>query len=421
MMVYVEVIKVEEILSDKLEDMGYVIYIRKSTDDPKKQVQSLEDQLISCFNYAKNKGLKLAPRDKYANEFDDNTSRAEVKNFIRNEAKQIYEKYFVVLEKESAKKPYNRRKWRKIIEWIKNQKIVWIISYHPDRQARNLVEAGEIVELYDNKLVDLKYPTFYVDNSSTWKMLLWILFILSKHFSDKLSDDVKRWVIANKLKWLFKWHRKPYWYIVGKDGRLKIDPKYWPLIKHAFKMKLEGAPHKDIIAYLNRQKIKFRKEDTNWNYIEEDVVITNNILSNILYNWLYAWILDYMEDGVLKRIHLYNDPDINFPVFISLAEFKKILMLKESKNKGRYQIISTQPLPYWFFITSENKKCSFYIQSKRKKKFLELLAKWEDVKEEDFLKQITITIKYKLTKIEKYEYMRKENNHERKLNSTIKF
>ena len=385
-MPYVEEINVDDLLPNKLKEFGYIIYIRKSTDEKDKQVQSLEDQLTSCFNYAKNKGLKIALRNKYANEFDDKESRAEVNRFIKTEAKEIYKNYFVVLEKGSSKEAFLRPKWRKIIKWVKEWKIVWIISYHPDRQARNLLEAWEIIDLYDNFLVDLKYPTFYLENTATGKMLLGILFTLSKHYTDKLSTDVKRWIIANKLKWLFKWNRKPYWYILTKEGKLKIDPVYWPLIKKAFKMKLEGVPHKDIIDFLNKHNLKFRKELDSWKLKEENVTITNNILSNILYNWLYAWLLDYKENGVIKRVHLYKDPEIDFPVFISLEDFSKISAMKDNKSRSRYHLIKTQPLPYGFFITSENKKCSFYIQPKRKRKFLELVSQWEKVKEEEFFK-----------------------------------
>ena len=35
----------------------YVIYARKSTDDPKRQARSIEDQVTECKNYAKIKGL----------------------------------------------------------------------------------------------------------------------------------------------------------------------------------------------------------------------------------------------------------------------------------------------------------------------------------------------------------------------------
>jgi len=37
----------------------------------------------------------------------------------------------------------------KLIELVKKGKINGIISYAPDRQARNLVESGELIQLID--------------------------------------------------------------------------------------------------------------------------------------------------------------------------------------------------------------------------------------------------------------------------------
>lgn len=38
---------------DDIRAMRYVIYVRKSTDDPQKQVRSIDDQIIECEELAK--------------------------------------------------------------------------------------------------------------------------------------------------------------------------------------------------------------------------------------------------------------------------------------------------------------------------------------------------------------------------------
>ncbi|MDP2630348.1 MAG: recombinase family protein, partial [Candidatus Uhrbacteria bacterium] len=68
-----------------------------------------------------------------------------------------------------------------------------IIAWHPDRLARNPMDAAQIIYLLDiGKLKDLKFCSYYFDNSPEGKMMLQITLSQSKYSSDKLSKDVKR-------------------------------------------------------------------------------------------------------------------------------------------------------------------------------------------------------------------------------------
>ncbi len=42
------------------------------------------------------------------------------------------------------------------------------------------------------KLKDLRFCTQQFSKDANWKMLLWLAFVLSKQYSDKLSDDVSK-------------------------------------------------------------------------------------------------------------------------------------------------------------------------------------------------------------------------------------
>jgi DNA invertase Pin-like site-specific DNA recombinase len=75
---------------------------------------------------------------------------------------------------------------------VKQNKIAGILSYSPDRQARNMMEGGELINCVDEGLVDLKYTNFHFENTASGKMMLGIWFVFSKQYSDKLSEDVSR-------------------------------------------------------------------------------------------------------------------------------------------------------------------------------------------------------------------------------------
>jgi site-specific DNA recombinase len=68
-----------------------------------------------------------------------------------------------------------------------------ILAWHPDRLARNSVDGGKIIYLLDTgKLLDLKFPTFWFENTPQGKFMLSIAFGQSKYYVDNLSENIKR-------------------------------------------------------------------------------------------------------------------------------------------------------------------------------------------------------------------------------------
>jgi len=196
----------------------YVIYCRKSTDEKGKQETSIEDQRFYC--------KELAEKEKL--------------NFVR-----------VIEEKKSAKKFGLRPKFNELMEDIKAGRIDGIIAWHPDRLARNMGEGGQIIELVDSgEIKDLKFCTQQFSKDANGKMLLGLAFVLSKQYSDKLSDDVKKGN-ERKHKKGFAIGRTKHGYDIDKNNRY-IKGKFWGLIREAFKMKLKGAPESEICEWLNR-------------------------------------------------------------------------------------------------------------------------------------------------------------------------
>src|SRR3989344_8238451 len=67
--------------------------------------------------------------------------------------------------------------------------------YHrkSDRLARNSIDGGRIIYLVDTqKIVALKFPTFWFDATPQGKFMLNIAFVQSKYYVDNLSENVKR-------------------------------------------------------------------------------------------------------------------------------------------------------------------------------------------------------------------------------------
>lgn len=147
--------------------LRYVLYARKSSEETGNQFRSIGDQISDCKQYAAKNHLKIKA---------------------------------IVEEKKSAKVPNRRPLFRQMLEDIRAGKYDGILFWHPDRLARNMLEAGEIIDLIDNEIIkDLQSPTFHFDNDSSGKMMLGMLFVFAKQYSEHLSESVLRGN-ANNLK-----------------------------------------------------------------------------------------------------------------------------------------------------------------------------------------------------------------------------
>src|SRR3989344_1080177 len=146
--------------------MRYVLYARKSTESEERQILSIEAQV------------------------------SELKEFAAKEKLEIVAS---LCEAQTAKEP-GRTKFAEMLSFLQSGKADGILSWHPDRLARNSIDGGQIVYLLDTgKIKDLKFPTRWFENTSQGKFMLNIAFGQSKYYVDNLSENVKRG-IRQKLR-----------------------------------------------------------------------------------------------------------------------------------------------------------------------------------------------------------------------------
>ena len=97
----------------------YFIYVRKSTDEPDRQILSIEAQVDELKEFAQKENLEIA------------------KTFI---------------ESQTAKEP-GRPVFNEMLSLIEKGKAEGILSWHPDRLARNSVDGGRIIYLIDTSKI----------------------------------------------------------------------------------------------------------------------------------------------------------------------------------------------------------------------------------------------------------------------------
>ena len=107
--------------------MKYILYARKSTEEDDRQVLSIEAQFV------------------------------ELKEFAAKEKLEIVASF---QEAKTAKEP-GRMKFEEMWAILESGKADGIISWHPDRLARNSVDGGKIIHFVDRGFIrSLKFACF---------------------------------------------------------------------------------------------------------------------------------------------------------------------------------------------------------------------------------------------------------------------
>src|SRR3989338_2089138 len=137
----------------------YVIYCRKSTEDPERQVISIESQERELLAYAEKNKLQV---------------------------------YGVFKETGSAHKR-GRPIFNQILDLFEDGKAnAWLV-WQPNRIARNTADGGTVISLMDErKIAELRTPEKTFVNSPDDKFILLLEFGMAKKYSDDMIVSVHR-------------------------------------------------------------------------------------------------------------------------------------------------------------------------------------------------------------------------------------
>ena len=273
----------------------FFLYARKSTDVEDKQVQSIEGQLDELRLLAKRENLNIIEE---------------------------------LIEKQSAKKP-GRPIFNRMLDSIEKGKASGIISWHPDRLARNSVDGGRIIYLIDTmRLSALKFNTFWFEPTPQGKFMLSVAFSQSKYYVDSLSENTRRG-LRQKARNGYLPRKAPIGYL--NDSRNKtivVNKKIAPIIVGAFEKYSKGDIQlNDVSSFLQTKGIitcknkKFRCDQT------------KKILTNTFYFGIFTFAGEVYEGR--------HDPIISKQLFDKVQE-----VLKTRNHQWSKAIINRVPKPF---------------------------------------------------------------------------
>ena len=239
----------------------YILYLRKSTDRDDMQALSIDGQRTACLAYANTQNLAIVD---------------------------------TVVEHRSAKSP-GRPEFASMLSRIEAGEADAILAYHPNRLARNSKDGGEIIYWLDiGTLKDLRFPTFWFENTPQGKSMLGIEFAQSKRFSDDLSQVTKRGFHEKCLRGEFP-GKAPRGYL--NDPRHKsivVDRELAPLIREMFERYAAGTDTVESLRhFLKDRGVVSRKTKHGPGGLPIDDEIVRKMLSNPIYygSFIFAGVL----------------------------------------------------------------------------------------------------------------------------------
>ena len=187
--------------------MRYIIYARKSTESEERQVLSIESQISELREFAAKEKLEIVAS---------------------------------LCEAQTAKEP-GRMKFAEMLSFLEEGKADGILSWNPDRLARNSIDGGQIIYLLDTgKIKDLKFPTHWFENTPQGKFMLSIAFGQSKYYVDNLSENIKRGHRAKLRKGIWP-SFAPLGYMNNHKTRdIDVDTEKAPLVRKGFELYSTG-------------------------------------------------------------------------------------------------------------------------------------------------------------------------------------
>jgi DNA invertase Pin-like site-specific DNA recombinase/DNA-binding XRE family transcriptional regulator len=302
--------------------MKYFIYTRKSTDSEERQILSIEAQL------------------------------AELKEFAAKEKLEIVAS---LCEAQTAKEP-GRKIFGEMLDRICAGEASGILAWHPDRLARNSIDGGKIIYLLDTeKILDLKFPTFWFDSTPQGKFMLNIAFGQSKYYIDNLSENIKRGHRQKLRKGIWPGFA-PLGYLNNhKTKAIDTNKEKAPVIRKCFELYATGEyTLKSIKQFLADTRIDSYKGN----------VLSCSCVQRILKNPFYYGVFKF-NDEIYQGTH---EPIISKKLFDSVQQVMNNRGKKKRKRKHEFAFSGLMRCgSCGCLITAETQKGHNYYRCTKKK------------------------------------------------------
>ena len=271
----------------------YFIYARKSTESDERQVQSIDDQISTMTRVARDVGLTILD---------------------------------TLHESKSAKEPYGRVVFEKMLERIEKGEAKGILAWKIDRLSRNPIDSARLQWMLQKEVIQSIQTDGREYKSEDNALILSVESSMANQFIRDLSKNVMRGLKSKMDKgWMPA--KAPPGYLNTKtenkgENYIIIDPERFALVRKAWDLMLTGN-------YLPRQILE--KLNNEWGYRSRTTKrmvggpMGRTTIYDIFSNVFYAGIIPYMK--------AYTEG--KHQSMITLEEFDRVQILLGRKGKPR--------------------------------------------------------------------------------------
>ena len=296
-----------------------VIYARKSTEEKDKQYFSIPRQIEECRKLAKLMGYKVVREP--------------------------------IIEHASAKDAGNRPKFDEMIKELERGEFDGIITYAPDRLARNMLEAGKILDLLvphknesEAALKKLAFATGSFVNDINGRLVLAVQFGLATQYSQALqksvTDGMTTHAKAGKAQGNPKWG-----YEIDEKGDYIPDRKYFSAIQHGWHMILNGSSQREVMEYWAMEDVHRMTKTTEGKDGERVGPPKSSTVSRIFQDSIYYGVLNW--DGVETDLRGNG----KFVPMVSKEEWDRVQFIIETQGgKKKTKSAKNRFLPLRQFV-----------------------------------------------------------------------
>lgn len=241
--------------------MNIVIYARYSSHSQTEQ--SIEGQLQTCYEFAKNNGHIIV--GEYIDRAQSGTtdSRAEFQRMIADSDKHTFEA---------------------------------VLVYQLDRFARNRYDSAINKAKLKKNGVRVISARENISDDASGILVEGVLESMAEYYSAELSQKIRRGMDINAEKCLSNGSNPGLGYLVDEERRFHVDPETAPLVREIFERYASGETVADITKDLNARQIKTSiGKDFNKNSL-------HRLLRNRRYIGYYIYKDTEVKDGMPRII-----------------------------------------------------------------------------------------------------------------------
>lgn len=248
----------------------------------------------------------------------------------------------IIREEKSAKKsaqenPKLRPQFMEMLKGFPTQ-YDGLLSYHPDRVARNMRDAGVIIDMLnpDKALIkNMAFPTVQYANDSSGRLTLAVLFSLATQFSEHLSEVVKRGIGTKLEKGMSS--GTPQWGYARNDQTNLYEPDdNFQYVQRAWFMRAEGERIKDIVKYLRSHDVHRMTKITRTNKKIRKISPSETSLTKMFAKSFHYGILVQSGQEVDLRTFTHFTPMIDEETYnkVQAVSYQRSRLKPKSSKKG---------------------------------------------------------------------------------------